>query len=137
MTPLHFKTHFPNSDVEYIILMMIESTSQSVVISNTALTEEVMQPAHESTSLLIANCTSNSWEVIGKALATWKKLRTMVIKQCDTGDAFYQELSRSHSISSLRIRTLLVIAEICDVTEEGVCSITRMTQLEELSIGSK
>lgn len=95
-----------------------------------------MPTYQQATSIFFEHCTSTAWDSVGKALASLPSLHTLAFLRCNTGDAFYRQLSSSNSLLQLRVGTSIVTAEHCGITEEGVLEIASMRQLEELVLST-
>jgi hypothetical protein len=114
----------------------LKAHNTTVTIHNRAITAEDIPNQSKTTSLVISQCTSSSWNHIGRALATLRQLHTLVVTQCNTDDDFYEALSTSVSIVRLHIRIPSSNAEQCAITSDGLMHIAELMQLTELRVGT-
>lgn len=85
-------------------------------------------------SLTFRHCTSKSWSKIGRELASITTLRSLVLSNCNVGDAFCQELSAREYLSCLRLGICSLDTENCGISEKGIGYIAEM-RVVELVIG--
>lgn len=121
---------------------MIASSDQQIVnLSDQAIRpDDVLSAIHHTTlqvSVHIQNCTSHDWQQVGVALTSLDSLRSLTLRSCDVGDAFFVALSAHSSLLSLSIGTYTNDGASCSVSNSSVNSISTINQLEELEIGTE
>ena len=80
---------------------MAVNNPQSVVYSDTVITEDLVSTCQQAASLSFEYCTSTQWEVIGRVLASLSHLQALTLKHCKAADALFLELWSSESLLRL------------------------------------
>ena len=116
--------------------MIAGTGSHSVFFRGEAVTINSIFPAHQdATAIIIDRCTSTSWSEIGNALASLNQLHSLILRDCETGISLWEKLFSSKSLRRLHMGTHSRDTESCDVTESDLNEITKLTQLEDLTLG--
>ena len=95
--------------------MIPNDRQEPLTFSHRIVTKNDILPTHQhATSFVFEHCTSKTWGVVGKTLATLPQLKELTLRHCNTGISLYKELPLSKSLLKLRVGTSVSMQSTVD-----------------------